>query len=81
MAKRGGFAVSTSLSFGFFLIYYVLLIGGEELADRNQVSPEIGMWAPNIVLFIIASYLTVYTIRERAPISIIYSFMSKKSKS
>jgi lipopolysaccharide export system permease protein len=81
MAKRGGFAVSTSLSFGFFLIYYVLLIGGEELADRNQVSPEIGMWAPNIVLFIIASYLTIYTIRERAPISILYSFLSKKSKS
>jgi len=26
MSKKGGFAVSTSLSFGFFLIYYVLLI-------------------------------------------------------
>ena len=81
MAKRGGFAVSTSLSFGFFLVYYVFLIGGEELADRNQVSPEVGMWAPNFVLFIIASYLTFYTIRERAPISILFSFISKKSKS
>ena len=81
MAKRGGFAVSTSLSFGFFLVYYVLLIGGEELADRNQVSPEVGMWAPNFVLFIIASYLTFHTIRERAPISILFSLISKKSKS
>ena len=78
MAKRGGFAVSTSLSFGFFLLYYVLLIGGEELADRNQVSPEIGMWAPNLVLMIVALYLIFNTIRERAPISIL-SFLKKKS--
>ena len=77
MAKKGGFAVSTSLSFGFFLLYYILLIGGEELADRNQVTPEIGMWAPNVVLLIFALYLTLHTIRERAPISIL-SFLSKR---
>ena len=76
MAKKGGFAISTSLSFGFFLLYYILLIGGEELADRNQVTPEVGMWAPNIVLLIIALYLTLHTIRERAPISFL-SFLSK----
>ena len=76
MAKKGGFAISTSLSFGFFLLYYILLIGGEELADRNQVTPEVGMWAPNIVLLIIALYLTLHTIRERAPISFL-SFLGK----
>jgi len=81
MAKRGGFAVSTSLSFGFFLIYYVLLIGGEELADRNQVSPEVGMWAPNGVLLIFALYLTFYTIRERAPLPILSFLKFKKSDS
>ena len=74
LAKKGGFAVSTSLSFGFFLLYYVLLIGGEELADRNQVSPEVGMWAPNLVLFLVALYLILYTIRERAPISFLFFF-------
>ena len=78
MAKKGGFAVSTSLSFGFFLLYYILLIGGEELADRNQVSPEIGMWAPNVVLLMFAFYLIVYTIRERAPISIFNFFKKNK---
>ena len=78
MAKRGGFALSTALSFGFFLLYYILLIGGEELADRNQVSPLTGMWSPNLVLLIVALYLLTYTIRERAPVSIL-SFL-KKSK-
>ena len=77
MAKKGGFAVSTSLSFGFFLLYYIMLIGGEELADRNQVTPEVGMWAPNVVLLIVALYLTLHTIRERAPISIL-SYLSKR---
>ena len=80
MAKRGGFAVSTSLSFGFFLLYYILLIGGEELADRNQVSPEAGMWIPNLVLLTLALYLILHTIRERAPISIL-SFLKKEESS
>ena len=80
MAKRGGFAVSTSLSFGFFLLYYILLIGGEELADRNQVSPEAGMWIPNLVLLTLALYLILHTIRERAPISIL-SYLKKKESS
>ena len=71
MAKKGGFVISTTLSLGFFLLYYVLLIGGEELADRNQVSPEVGMWTPNAVFFIVSIYLTFRTIRERAPISIL----------
>ena len=81
MAKRGGFAVSTSLSFGFFLLYYVLLIGGEELADRNQVSAAMGMWVPNAVLLAVALYLMLHTIRERAPIPLVSFFKKKDSKS
>lgn len=78
LAKRGGFAISTAFSFGFFLLYYILLITGEELADRNHVSPEIGMWVPNLVLLIISSYLIIYVIRERAPISL-FKFLSRGS--
>ena len=70
MSKKGGFAVSTSLSFGFFLIYYILLIGGEEMADRNILSPSIGMWTPNLIILCIAFYLLIHTIREKGPIGI-----------
>lgn len=70
LARKGGFIVGISLSFGFFLIYYIMLIGGEEIADRNYVSPAVGMWAPNVVLFLIAFYLTVRTVRERTPFRI-----------
>ena len=68
MAKRGGFAVSTSLSFIFFLLYYIMLLGGEKMADRNILPASVGIWFPNLVMFIIALYLTLYAVRERAPI-------------
>ncbi len=70
LAKKGGFVVGTSLSFGFFLIYYILLIGGEEMADRNFVSPALGMWSPNILLLVVGGYLTFHTVRERTPLKI-----------
>ena len=79
MAKRGGFAVSTSLSFVFFLLYYVMLLGGEKMADRNMVPAAVGMWSSNLVMFVIALYLTLYTVRERAPIPMI-RFPSRRKK-
>ena len=81
MSKKGGFAISTGLSFGFFLIYYVLLIGGEEMADRNFLSPLVGMWSPNLIIFFIAIYLLANTVRENAPIGMkLPSFFKKKIK-
>ena len=66
LTRKGGFIVAISMGFGFFLIYYIFLIGGEELADRNRVSPLVGMWAPNILLLITGIYLTLSTVRDRA---------------
>ncbi len=83
LAKKGGFVVGTSLSFGFFLIYYILLIGGEEMADRNLVSPAVGMWTPNVLLLIIGGYLTLHTVRERTPFQIPwprFSFLKRWKK-
>ena len=76
LANKGGFAVSTSISFGFFLMYYILLIIGEELADRNILSPLVGMWTPNVVLMIVSIYLIFYTIREGTSKTIL-SFIRK----
>ena len=76
MSKKGGFAVSTGLSFGFFLIYYVLLIAGEEMADRNIVNPILGMWSPNLILLFIAIYLNINVITEKNPLN--FNFLKKK---
>jgi len=66
LTRKGGFIVAISMGFGFFLIYYIFLIGGEELADRNRVSPFVGMWTPNFLLLITGIYLTLSTVRDRA---------------
>ncbi len=50
ITRKGNLGVSFGLSLGFFILYYVALIGGEELADRQILSPVLAMWAANIVL-------------------------------
>ena len=70
LAKKGGFVVGISLSFGFFLVYYLFMIGGKDMASRNLVSPAVGLWTPNVILLIVSLYLTFHTVRERTPLRI-----------
>lgn len=46
---RGGTGLVLATSVAVFAVYYVGLIGGEELGDRLVVSPFLAMWGPNIV--------------------------------
>jgi len=46
---RGGIGLVIGLSIVVFTIYYVGLIGGEELGDRGVVSPFFAMWAANVL--------------------------------
>ena len=80
LSKRGGFTVAITLGFGFFLIYYLFLIGGEEMADRNYISPLIGMWTPNVLLLIFGGYLTLHAVRERAPFTIKFPWQKKENE-
>lgn len=75
--RKGGFTIAVGLSFGFFLIYYIMMIGGEDLADRNIVSPVIGVWSPNVILLIISMYLILHTIKEQAPLASSFTFLKK----
>lgn len=52
LVRNGGMTIASGLSIAFFLIYYILLIWGEQLADRNLINPGLGSWLPNIVLFV-----------------------------
>lgn len=54
---RGGIGVSAGLSLGFFLVYYLFLVGGEELADRGFLSPVVAMWGANVLLAICGAWL------------------------
>ena len=52
LVRNGGMTIASGLSITFFLVYYILLIWGEQLADRNLLNPGLGSWLPNIILFI-----------------------------
>ena len=52
LVRSGGMTIASGLSIAFFLIYYILLIWGEQLADRNLLNPGLGSWLPNIILFV-----------------------------
>jgi lipopolysaccharide export system permease protein len=46
---RGGVGLVIGTSLAVFSVYYMGLIGGEELGDRLIVSPFLAMWTPNLI--------------------------------
>src|SRR5207302_2014232 len=46
---RGGVGLVIGLSVAVFTVYYVGLIGGENLGDRLIVGPFVSMWLPNLI--------------------------------
>ncbi len=47
-SRRGGYGTAFGIAFLIFMIYYIFLIGGEELADRLLVPPW-SVWLPNLL--------------------------------
>jgi lipopolysaccharide export system permease protein len=56
---RGGVGLVMGVGFVVFAIYYIGLIGGESLANKNIVSPFWAMWIDNIVFLIIGIVLVL----------------------
>jgi lipopolysaccharide export system permease protein len=63
---RGGVGLVIGVSLVVFAIYYVGLIAGEALADRDILSPFWGMWSANILLTVTGVALLVRMGRESA---------------
>ncbi len=64
MAKRGNMGTAIALSLGFFILYWVFLIGGEDLADRKYMTPFLAMWTPNIIVGIGGLVLVWRAVKE-----------------
>ena len=63
---RGGVGLVIGVSLTVFALYYVGLIAGEALADRNFLTPFWAMWAANVILTIVGLILLVRMGREGA---------------
>ena len=58
--RHGGMGAVGAASMVIFLFYWVTLVQGEKLADRNLLDPWIGMWGANLVILSLALVLVFY---------------------
>ncbi len=63
-SRRGGIGIGAGIGILVFLIYYLFLVGGEQLGDRGIVAPAAAMWAPNVIFGGLGILLTLATARE-----------------
>lgn len=61
---RSGIGLVIGGSLIIFLIFYILLIGGENLADDGKISPEVAMYAPVVLMGIIGLIAVGFANRE-----------------
>lgn len=65
MARKGGIGTGILYSLAFFVIYWICLIGGENMADRLIISPILAMWASNIIIGVFGIFITIAMVRDR----------------
>lgn len=67
--RKGGRTSGFTISLGIILVYYVLITAGEKFSMDGKISPSIGMWGPNVLLFLLGIYLFFKSLRESQPFS------------
>lgn len=50
LARRGGFGVGAALSLLFFVLYWVMIITGEKLAERSVLDPALSIWSADVLV-------------------------------
>jgi LPS export ABC transporter permease LptG len=78
--RKGGRTSGFTISLGIITVYYVLITAGEKTAMDGKLPPWLGLWGPNILLFLVALYLFIRSIRESSLFSI-PSFLKRKKES
>ncbi len=63
-SRKGSMGIGVTMSIFFFLLYWICLILGEDLADRRLLSPMLAMWFPNYIIGLAGLYLTWRTVKE-----------------
>lgn len=78
VSGRGGRGVSVGFSVLAFLAYYLMLSGGEKLADRGMLPAWAGMWTPNLVLGTIGLFLLHATVQETRTVSLRWPWKARR---
>jgi lipopolysaccharide export system permease protein len=70
MTRSSGIGMAFSVSSIIFLIYYIALNAGENLADKGYMNPFLSMWLSNIVFLLLALALIWASIKEKQLINL-----------
>ncbi|HPY96819.1 MAG TPA: LptF/LptG family permease [Candidatus Cloacimonadota bacterium] len=70
MTKTSGIGMAFSVSAVIFLIFYVMIVGGEQLGDRGLLSPALSMWIPNIIFLVLGMIVTYTSYKEKSLIDL-----------
>lgn len=63
---RGGRSSGFAISLGVFVVYYVLLSSGEDIARDGSVAPWLAVWFPNITLLMAGMFLLARRNRDKS---------------
>lgn len=82
IVKKGGFGAPVVIAALLFMIYFVLISIGDGMAQKEVISPFLGMWGPNFILTPFAVFLMISAANDRSVVDInkfINRFKKKKS--
>lgn len=65
MARKGGIGTGILYSLAFFVVFWICLIGGENMADRLLINPVLAMWSPDIIIGAFGIFITISMVRDR----------------
>lgn len=66
LIKKGGFGAPVVIAAIIFMIYFVLISIGQNLAETHTVSPFVGMWFAGLFFTPIAFYITWCSANDRS---------------
>jgi lipopolysaccharide export system permease protein len=69
ISRKGGMGMAITISIIMFVIYWAWIIGGEDLADRDIISPFWATWGANVVIGGIGLYLLYKVVSEKPILS------------
>lgn len=78
IVKKGGFGAPVVIAALLFMVYFILISLGENLASNGTLTPVVGMWMPTFVLAPVAVWLTRSAMKDRPLFG--FSFKRKRKE-
>jgi lipopolysaccharide export system permease protein len=78
IVKKGGFGAPVVIAALLFMVYFVLISIGDNMAKQDVLSPFMGMWGPTFILSPFACILMVSAANDRSVAD--FKILSRKKK-